>query len=207
MAAAEMSPGIAGKPSFFDIGANLTDPTFQGRYRGKRKHPSDFEAVLRRAWDAGVSGIMITAGTLAEARQALEVAQSDCRLKCTVGVHPTRAGEFDDTSKAASPEAYMDALRTVIADGKGHVAAVGECGLDADRTQFCPLHVQQRHFERHFALAEETGLPLFLHSRSCGDIFNGETVPEASRFYGAGGCRARRLRASVLWSPLPARAA
>ena len=36
-----------------DIGANLTDPTFQGIYRGKSKHESDYDSVLERARLAG----------------------------------------------------------------------------------------------------------------------------------------------------------
>jgi len=34
---------------FIDIGANMTDPMFTGNYRGKQKHPSDFDAVLARS--------------------------------------------------------------------------------------------------------------------------------------------------------------
>lgn len=161
-------------PVWVDIGANLTDPMFQGVYHGKQKHDADYDAVLGRAWDAGVKRIVITAGNLEESRNALALATKDWRLGCTVGVHPTRAGEFEDRSMASSPEAYTDLLRAVIAEGKDSVLAIGECGLDADRTHFCPFEVQIRHFDRHFALAEETGLSMFLHSRNCGKIFNGE---------------------------------
>ncbi len=55
------------------------------------------------------------------------------RLYCTVGVHPTRCKEIEDSSQG--PEAYWDALRVLLkahaADGK--IVAVGECGLDYDR--------------------------------------------------------------------------
>jgi TatD DNase family protein len=34
-----------------DIGANLTDPMFQGEYNGKKEHEADLSLVLERAWE------------------------------------------------------------------------------------------------------------------------------------------------------------
>jgi TatD DNase family protein len=69
---------------YIDIGANLLDGMYEGSYGGSsQKHPPDLEGVLARAWGAGLSHIMITAGTLTEAREALELAKSDSRLFTT----------------------------------------------------------------------------------------------------------------------------
>ena len=41
-------------------GLNFTDAVYDGVYRGKVRHPSDRKEVLERAWNVGVSKIMIT---------------------------------------------------------------------------------------------------------------------------------------------------
>jgi TatD DNase family protein len=98
-------------PLHVDIGANLLDGKYQGEYNGSKYHEADLDAVLQRAWAVGVEKIIITAGTLSESRQALELARTDERLFCTVGVHPTRCGEFE--AFAEGPEAYMAELSSV----------------------------------------------------------------------------------------------
>lgn len=159
------------RPRLVDIGANLLDPMFQGEYRGSAKHPADLESVLERARAHGVDRVVVTAGTLADAREALAFVADREGLFTTVGVHPTRCGEFESAPEGA--DAHEAALREVLRDGVAakKVVAVGECGLDYDRLQFCAKEVQLRHFERHVRLAEESGLPLFLHDRNTGGDF------------------------------------
>eukprot|EP01083_Nonionella_stella_P076192 207483_1 len=158
---------------FIDIGANLLDPVFRGIYRGKQKHADDFHHILRRAHESGVTKIMVTCGTLAEAKEGVEFTAAHPKaqpsLYSTVGIHPTRMLAFE--KEKGGPECLTEKLLQ-IAKG-GNVVAIGECGLDYDRVQFCPKDVQLKHFEQHFRLTEETGLPMFLHNRSCGmDLVN-----------------------------------
>lgn len=45
---------------FIDIGANLLDDSFQGRYNGgSQKHEPDLDAVLDRAAAAGVEKVIV----------------------------------------------------------------------------------------------------------------------------------------------------
>lgn len=153
-----------------DIGANLTDGMFKGIYNGKRYHAGDLRSVLERAWNAGVDRIIVTGGSLEESREALALAETDGRLFCTVGVHPTRCSEFE---ASGNPDKHLEDLLALAKEGlaRGKVVAIGECGLDYDRLQFCSAAIQQRYFEKQFLLSEALKLPMFLHMRAAAKDF------------------------------------
>jgi TatD DNase family protein len=171
---------------FIDIGANLLDDMYRGEYHGKARHAGDLDVVLARAWRHNVAAIMVTAGTLEEAVAARDLCVSrdheKGRLFSTVGVHPTRAGAYD--AHAGGADEYTQQLLNVAMAGAadGTVVAIGECGLDYDRLHFCDKATQQRHFDRSFYLAEQTGLPLFLHDRNTGGDFAAAVRRNRHRF-------------------------
>lgn len=151
---------------FCEIAANLTDRMYNGEYNGTVRHQPDLHSVLSRARDAGVVRTLVTAGTMAQSREALKLCQGEPSLFSTVGVHPTRAGEM-----LPDVNAYADDLISLIRHGGKKVIAVGECGLDYDRTQFCSRENQLPGFLAQFRVAEETQLPMFLHDRNTGGDF------------------------------------
>eukprot|EP00744_Colponema_vietnamica_P017252 GILI01024227.1.p1 GENE.GILI01024227.1~~GILI01024227.1.p1 ORF type:complete len:309 (+),score=22.57 GILI01024227.1:72-929(+) len=138
---------------------------FHGIYRGKKGHDDDFELVLQRAVDAGLDKMMITSGCLQDIKDSLDIIKSNTsgRLFTTFGVHPTRCGEFE---ASGDPEAHLQELLNVYRANKDTIVAVGECGLDYDRLEFCPKETQKQFFEMQFRLAEESSLPMFLHNRA-----------------------------------------
>ncbi|KAI9146546.1 hypothetical protein BKA69DRAFT_1045280 [Paraphysoderma sedebokerense] len=170
-----------------DIAVNLTDPVFKGIYRGKQLHPNDFSEVLARSKAAGLEKIIITGTTLEESKEALDMAiestQEGLELYSTVGCHPTRSKEFE-TVGDGNPDTYLNSLRKLALEGKakGKVVAIGECGLDYDRLQFCPKEIQLKYFPLQIKLASETGLPMFLHNRNTGNDFIGIMQKHRSEF-------------------------
>jgi len=154
-----------------DIGANLTDKVFNGIYHGSKKHQDDFVLILKRALDVGVDKMIVTSGCLEDSKEALKLIEDNESLYTTVGCHPTRCSEFDDTTKAATPDEYYEMLSELIANNLKKVVAVGECGLDYDRLHFCPKETQLKYFEKQLKLSSAFNLPLFLHHRNCHEDF------------------------------------
>ena len=115
---------------------------YQGEYHGSKKHEPDLEQVLDRAWNQGLDKIIITGGNLEESKKSIELAKSNDKLFATVGCHPTRCNEFDEFSEG--PEGYLSQLKDLIETNKEKVVAIGECGLDNDRINFCDPIVQKK---------------------------------------------------------------
>ncbi|XP_066151246.1 deoxyribonuclease TATDN1 [Euwallacea fornicatus] len=153
---------MTGVRRFIDIGANLTDCMYQGIYNGSKKHEPDLKGVLNRGWEGGLERIIVTGGSLEESLKALEIAKTDDRLYATVGCHPTRCNEFEESH---TPEEYLEKLGN-IARANLKVVAWGECGLDYDRLKFCPKDTQKKYFEFQLTLNQSLNLPLFLHCRN-----------------------------------------
>ncbi|KAG6801316.1 deoxyribonuclease TATDN1 isoform X1 [Apis mellifera caucasica] len=153
---------------FIDIGANLTDPMYQGIYHGSQKHLPDLDKVLERSWNNNISKIIITAGNIEESKKALEIARTDERLFSTVGCHPTRCNEFEEND---DPEAYLKSLSDLAAGNKDKIVAIGEIGLDYDRLQFCSKDIQKKYFEMQLSLCTTLKLPMFLHCRNASEDF------------------------------------
>ena len=87
-----------------------------------------------------------------------------------MGCHPTRCGEFDGDD---GPDRYLDSLKELVTNNRQLVSAIGEFGLDYDRTKFCDVDTQKKYFLRQLELSRDTGLPVFLHCRAAGtDLVN-----------------------------------
>lgn len=132
-----------------DIGVNLVDKAFT----------ADREAVLERAQQAGLTGILLTGTDVKVSEQSLELAQQhSVWLRATAGVHPHQASDWSTEVASQVVELLQNPL----------VVAVGETGLDFNRNFSTPAE-QERAFEAQLELAAEVGKPLFIHEREAGE--------------------------------------
>jgi TatD DNase family protein len=156
--------------NFCDIGLNLLDDMFRGKYRGNQKHPDDLNHVLERAKAHGVHRSIVTGTSLIDSIEALQFCRNHVGydLFCTAGVHPTRCNEFHGKESEV-----IEKLSALIIDGQrdGRIVAIGECGLDYDRLQFCSKEQQLVGFNLQLDIAENFNLPLFLHNRNTNNDF------------------------------------
>ncbi|ATZ10182.1 3'-5' ssDNA/RNA exonuclease TatD [Erwinia amylovora] len=135
----------------FDIGVNLTSTQFA----------KDRDKVVKRAREAGISGMLITGTNALESQQALSLARQHANY-CwsTAGVHPHHASEWSAETAATLRRLAESPL----------VVAIGECGLDFNRN-FSQPEQQVYAFNAQLALAAELSLPVFLHCREAHERF------------------------------------
>tara|TARA_Y100000817_G_C16785606_1_gene512655 strand:+ start:45 stop:842 length:798 start_codon:yes stop_codon:yes gene_type:complete len=139
------------KPSFIDIGVNLTHKQLY----------DDLQTVVENMVDANIQKAIITSSTIDETNVALEIIKKyPEKFYTTVGYHPHNAKDFlkSDINK------MKDLLEN------SYVVAVGECGLDYYR-EYSSKEAQISCFEKHLDLASQTEAPLFLHERHAFEDF------------------------------------
>jgi TatD DNase family protein len=127
-----------------DTHCHLADPAFD----------ADREAVLERAWAAGVGHVVVIGETPATADKALELVGQDPRLSATAGLHPHEARHWTPDTETW--------LRERLADSR--VVAAGEMGLDY-HYDHSPRELQREVFDRQLGLAAEAGRPAVIHAR------------------------------------------
>lgn len=134
----------------FDIGVNLTSSQFA----------NDTDAVVSRAREAGVLGMLITGTNLVESTEASRLANHYPDCWATAGVHPHDASQWHADTAGQ--------LATLAQDPR--VVAIGECGLDFNRN-FSTPEQQEYAFSAQLALAAELNLPVFMHCRDAHERF------------------------------------
>ena len=83
----------------------------------------DFDEVLKRATDAGVTRIITIGTSVASSKRAVELAEKYENIFAVIGVHPT--------SEEETPDDVMEPLREIARSPR--VVAIGETGLDYHR--------------------------------------------------------------------------
>ncbi len=119
---------------------------------------TDRSDVLQRAFDGGLEAVIIPSIEPAHFDRVVELAASDRRIYCGVGIHPHNALEADDSA--------LQRVEELI--GSERVVAIGEIGLDY-YYDFAPRDVQRDVLRSQIAIAKRHNLPVILHNRESDD--------------------------------------
>ena len=114
----------------------------------------DRKEVIERARAAGIEAMITVGSDLKGTVSAMNLSSQYDFIYASIGIHPHDAKDFNDDIYRQLKE-WANAIRVV---------AIGETGLDY-HYDHSPRQAQRDVFEKHLRLAEETGLPVIVHSR------------------------------------------
>jgi TatD DNase family protein len=139
---------MQGRLTLIDAHAHLCDEDFE----------EDLPQVLQRAEESGVKIIITVGETLEDAERNLSLSSEHPMIRPCAGLYPT---ELDE-----------DACKEILLFIERHhqrLVGVGEVGLDFWAVRETHLReIQMRILTRQVELANDLGLTLNVHSRSCG---------------------------------------
>jgi TatD DNase family protein len=125
-----------------------------------KDYNGDITPIIELAEAHGVGAFLNICTTHEEIGQLLQTAHQFKNVFASVGIHPHEA--LPTLDKISADEVY-NWLIAKAADTK--VIAIGETGLDY-YYEHSPKDVQQKVFSLHIQAAQETGLPLSVHTRA-----------------------------------------
>lgn len=147
----------------------------------------DFDQMIQRAVDAGVTTIINVGVDIEKSKEALKQAQETqwpigLSVYCSIGIHPHEVLRFAALTQDKPQEVDvaiqedMDELEEIYKSSSGKIVAIGECGLDFV-FQTNDLHpnislppdqikrLQRKLFQAQIDLARKLKLPLLVHCR------------------------------------------
>lgn len=127
---------------------------------------ADFDAdrnkAVQRARAAGVDYILDVSDDIARTPEIVKFCHQNTHIYTTAGVHPEIASDYPD----------LTAVQILEHINSPYVVGIGECGLDyfynGDSKE-----AQKKVFAAHIEAAQQSGLPLIVHSRDAdADMIN-----------------------------------
>jgi TatD DNase family protein len=117
---------------------------------------ADRDAVLQRAWDAGVRKILTIGNGRGpdEMGCGIPIAAAHSWIFTSVGVHPHDAAKVEERHYSLAEDLAKNVK----------VVAIGETGLDY-YYDHSPRDMQRQVFRRQLALARKMDLPVIIHTR------------------------------------------
>ena len=118
----------------------------------------DFEDILARARENGVTAMLNAGNNIGELDNQLKISEKYPFIYTAVGVHPHNAAEYPN----------VKAEDFVEKSGHKKIVGIGECGLDY-YYDYSPKDIQQKVFIEQIKAAQQTSLPLIVHTRDADD--------------------------------------
>ena len=119
------------------------------------KYEDDVDAVIANARAAGVEYMLTISDKLSSTDAIANLCNAHSDIWRSVGVHPHYANEYPELSAE-------DLITRCHPDD---VVGVGECGLDF-HYEYSDRDLQLPVFKAHIKAAQESGLPLIIHTRN-----------------------------------------
>lgn len=124
----------------------------------------DYDEVIKRALEAGVSAIINTGTKLDSSQKAVEFAEKYENLYAIVGVHPHHSDKIE------LGESWIQELEQIALSSK-KVVGIGEIGMDYysyKSNSIVDPKLQKETFIKQIELAYKLKLPLQIHNRHAG---------------------------------------
>ena len=122
------------------------------------KFADDLDAVIARARDAGVRAMLTISDKIDSTDAIRRIVSGRPNMWRSVGAHPHYAADHQDLTTDLIVDLALEP----------DVVGIGECGLDF-HYEFSPREDQLIVFRKHVEAAQETGLPLIIHTREADD--------------------------------------
>ena len=113
------------------------------------------DSVISRAEANNVRVLQMVSITISRFQSLLSIANKYKNVFCSVGEHPLNVGKKNTITYE----------RLISLSNNNKVTAIGETGLDYSLKEDSAM-LQQDVFIKHIYAAQETGLPLIIHSRN-----------------------------------------
>ncbi len=114
----------------------------------------DRAEVIARARQAGVGLMLTICDRLSRFPEVAAIAAAEPDVWCTVGVHPHEAKDYP----------FLDPGQLIEMAHGSRVVGIGETGLDY-HYDLSPRDQQRAVFAAHIVAAQQSGLPLVVHTR------------------------------------------
>jgi TatD DNase family protein len=147
---------------------------------------NDYDAVIKDAFDEGVTTIINTGTQLSSSRKAVEFAGKYDNMYAIIGVHPHHAdkiqqhpevvettegkGDVKNEPPQINPDYWLQELEKLTSHPK--VLAIGEIGMDYfsyKSNGIVEPKLQREVFQAQIELAHKAKLPLQIHNRQAGE--------------------------------------